>query len=99
VLRTPSTVNCLAGVSRATALELAKGLGIPTEETSLLPYDLATADEMFFTSTPYCIMPATKFNGLPVGDGQVGPVTKRLLGAWSELVGLDIVAQAEAQRG
>lgn len=43
-------------------------------------------------------MPATKFNGLPVGNGQVGPITKRLLSAWSELVGLDIVAQAEAQR-
>ena len=97
VLRTPSTVNCLAGVSRATALELASKLGIPTEETTLLPYDLATADEMFFTSTPYCIMPSTRFNNLPVGDGAVGPVTKRLLEAWSELVGMDIVAQAQAQ--
>lgn len=97
VLRTPTTVNCLAGVSRATALELARKLGIPTEETTLLPYDLATADEMFFTSTPYCIMPSTKFNNLQVGDGQVGPVTKRLLEAWSELVGMDIVAQARAQ--
>lgn len=97
VLRTPSTVNCLAGVSRATALDLARQLGIPTEETSLLPYDLATADEMFFTSTPYCIMPATKFNNLTVGDGKVGPITKRLLEAWSEMVGLDIVAQARAQ--
>jgi len=97
VLRTPSTVNCLAGVSRATALDLARQLGIPTEETSLLPYDLATADEMFFTSTPYCIMPSTRFNNLTVGDGKVGPITKRLLDAWSELVGLDIVAQARAQ--
>lgn len=97
VLKTPSTVNCLAGVSRATALELAQKLGIPTEETVLQPYDLATADEMFFTSTPYCIMPATKFNNLPIGDGKVGPVTKRLLTAWSELVGMDIVGQAQAQ--
>ncbi len=97
VLRTPTTVNCLAGISRAAALELAQQLGIPTQETVLQPYDLATADEMFFTSTPYCIMPSTKFNGHAVGDGQVGPVTKRLLAAWSELVGLDIVAQAEAQ--
>lgn len=97
VLKTPSTVNCLAGVSRATALELAQKLGIPTEETVLQPYDLATADEMFFTSTPYCIMPATKFNNLPIGDGRVGPVTKRLLTAWSELVGMDIVGQAQAQ--
>lgn len=97
VLKTPTTVNCLAGVSRATALELAQKLGIPTQETVLLPYDLATADEVFFTSTPYCIMPATKFNGLPVGDGKVGPVTRRLLEAWSELVGVDIVQQALAQ--
>ncbi len=97
VIRTPSSVNSLAGVSRATVLELAETLGIRAEETTLQPYDLATADEMFFTSTPYCIMPATKFNGLPVGDGTVGPITKRLLAAWSELVGLDIVAQATAQ--
>jgi branched-chain amino acid aminotransferase len=97
VLRTPTTINALAGISRATALELAQSLGIPTEETVLQPYDLATADEMFFTSTPYCIMPATRFNGFVVGDGKVGPITKRLLAAWSELVGLDIVAQAEAQ--
>jgi branched-chain amino acid aminotransferase len=97
VLKTPTTVNCLAGVSRATALELAKKLGIPTEETTLLPYDLATADEMFFTSTPYCIMPSTKFNNLAVGDGTVGPITRRLLDAWSDLVGMDIVGQARAQ--
>jgi len=97
VLKTPSTVNCLAGISRATVLELARKLGIPAEETVLQPYDLATADEMFFTSTPYCIMPATKFNTLPVGDGKVGPVTTRLLEAWSDLVGLDIAAQAQAQ--
>jgi branched-chain amino acid aminotransferase len=52
---------------------------------------------MFFTSTPYCIMPSTKFNNLPVGDGKVGPITKRLLAAWSELVGMDIVGQAQSQ--
>jgi branched-chain amino acid aminotransferase len=96
-LRTPATHNCLAGISRETVLELAAGLGIAAEETLLQPYDLYTADELFFTSTPYCIMPATKFNGLPVGDGRVGPVAQRLLGAWSELVGCDIVKQALSQ--
>ena len=78
-------------------LELATELGIPTVETHLQSYDLATADEVFFTSTPYCIMPATRFNGLTVGDGKVGPVTRRLLDAWSRRVGVDIVGQAEAQ--
>jgi branched-chain amino acid aminotransferase len=96
-LRTPSVDNCLAGISRDTVIGLARSLGIPVSECAIQPYDLATGDEVFFTSTPYCIMPATRFNGHVVGDGQVGPVTKRLLAAWSEHVGMDIVAQAESQ--
>jgi branched-chain amino acid aminotransferase len=98
-LLTPTTENCLAGISRQTVLELAAELGIPVRESRLQTYDFYTADECFFTSTPYCIMPATKFNGLPVADGQVGPITKRLLAAWSERVGVDIVAQAQRQPG
>ena len=97
VLKTPQARSALAGISRATVLELAAQLAIPIQVTDFQPYDIYTADEAFFTSTPYCIMPATKFNGLPVGDGQVGPVTKRLLQAWSELVGVDIIAQAQQQ--
>lgn len=94
ILKTPRTGNALAGISRETVLELATKLGIPALETDLQPYDLYTADELFFTSTPYCIMPATRFNGLPVGEGRVGPSTRRLLDAWSEMVGVDIVRQA-----
>jgi branched-chain amino acid aminotransferase len=94
---TPTTENCLAGVSRQTVLELAQAAGLPTRECRLQMYDLYSADEVFFTSTPYCIMPATQFNGLPVGDGQVGPVTKQLLQAWSDLAGVDIVGQAQRQ--
>lgn len=96
-LRTPTDENCLAGISRQTVLDLAAKLGLPHRATRLQPYDLYTADEVFFTSTPYCMMPATRFNGLPVGDGQVGSVTKQLLAAWSEQVGVDIVAQGEQQ--
>jgi branched-chain amino acid aminotransferase len=93
VLKTPITSNALAGISRQTVLELSRSLGLPLQECDIQPYDVYTADEAFFTSTPYCMMPATKFNGLPVGDGTVGPVTRQLLTAWSSLVGVDIVAQ------
>ncbi|MCP4173077.1 MAG: branched-chain amino acid aminotransferase [Fuerstiella sp.] len=96
-LRTPTTENSLAGISRQTVLELSGDLGIPVRESRLQMYDLYTADEVFFTSTPYCIMPATRFNGLPVSDGKVGPVTKQLLDAWSKRVGVDIVSQAQRQ--
>lgn len=97
VLKTPPTRNALAGISRATVLELAEQLRIPVQIVDFQPYDIYTADEAFFTSTPYCIMPATRFNGLSVGDGAVGPLTKALLQAWSALVGVDIVAQAQSQ--
>jgi branched-chain amino acid aminotransferase len=94
VLRTPTTRAALAGISRETVLELAAQLGIPTREEDLQPYHVTTADEAFFTSTPYCILPAVKFNGTPIGDGQPGPIYRKLLAAWSDLVGLDIAAQA-----
>lgn len=96
-LLTPTTRNALAGISRQTVLELAATLKLSCRESDLLPYDLYTADELLFTSTPYCIMPATRFNGLPVGEGRVGPITQQLLHAWSELVGIDIVQQASQQ--
>lgn len=96
-LRTPSTDNCLAGLSRQTVIDLAKELGLVVREMKLQMYDLYTADEVFFTSTPYCMMPATKFNGLPIGEGRVGAITQQLLATWSELVGMDIVAQAQRQ--
>lgn len=94
VLKTPPTWQSLAGVTRQTTLEIARAKGVPIEECPLQPYDVYTADEAFFTSTPYCVMPATRFNGLPVGDGCVGPITKTLLAGWSELAGYDIVDRA-----
>jgi branched-chain amino acid aminotransferase len=94
VLRTPTTHSALAGVSRQTVLELAASLGIPTVEEDVQLYDAVTADEAFFTSTPYCLLPATRINGVAVGDGVPGPIARRLLEAWSELVSVDIVKQA-----
>jgi len=93
-LYTPEPRNILRGVSRGFVIEIARELGIRVVETNLGAYDAETADEMFFTSTPYCIMPVTKINGLPVGNGKPGAVTKRLLKYWGEKVGVDIVAQA-----
>ena len=95
VLHTPSTHSVLAGVSRQTVMELASALGVRAVERDIQLYDVETADEAFFTSTPYCLLPATRINGVAIGDGVPGPISRRLLGAWSELVGVDIVTQAE----
>jgi branched-subunit amino acid aminotransferase/4-amino-4-deoxychorismate lyase len=89
----PTLVNTLPGISRATVIELAKQLDIPFEVRDIQVHSVINADEAFTSSTPYCLLPVTKINGLPIGDGQPGPVWRRLMTAWGELVGVDIVRQ------
>ena len=75
--------------------DLARELGIPIVEEDLQPYDVYTADEAFFTSTSPCVLPVTRVDRRPIGAGTPGPIARRLLATWSEIVGVDIVAQAE----
>ncbi|HTI51889.1 MAG TPA: aminotransferase class IV [Planctomycetaceae bacterium] len=89
----PTLVNTLPGISRATVIELARKLGIPFVERDIQVHSVMNADEAFTASTPYCVMPVTKINGVSIGDGRPGPVWRRLLAAWSELVGVDIERQ------
>ncbi len=96
VLLTPEPRNILRGVTRQTVMDLAGEIGVPVREANLEPYDVIVAQEAFFASTPFVIMPATTFNDRPVGDGRVGPIALRLLDAFSETVGIDIAAQAKA---
>ena len=94
VVRTPGDRAILAGVSRSMVMDLADQLGIPAVEEDLQPYDLYTADEAFFTSTPFSMLPVTEVDRRPIGDGRTGLITKQLMAAWSEAVGVDIVDQA-----
>jgi branched-chain amino acid aminotransferase len=95
VIRTPGDAGILQGVSRGAASAFARQIGIPVVEESLQPYDLYTADEAFFSSTFICVIPVTRADNRPVGDGKPGPVTQQLLAAWSEAVGLDVADQME----
>ena len=92
-LRTSRDSSVLQGVSRMTVMEIADTLGIPAVEDDIQPYDVYTADEAFFCSTPYCILPVGRVDNREIGDDVPGPITNQLLAAWSERVGLDIVDQ------
>ena len=94
-LFTPEPRNILRGVRRKYTMELAEKLGIEVIECNLNTYDAITADEAFFTSTAFTLMPCVKVNGGQLGDGQTGPVTKNIINAWNELAGLDFIAQAK----
>ena len=95
VIRTPTDYAALQGVSRGMAIDLTRQLNIPLVEEDLQPYDLYTADEAFWTTTSMCVMPMTQVDRRPIADGKPGPMSQRLLAAWSEAVGIDIVGQAQ----
>jgi branched-chain amino acid aminotransferase len=99
VLISPEPRNMLRGISRAYVIELAGRLGIPFKEVNLEPYDVMTADEAFYTCTPFCMVPATRFLGRPIGTGEIGPVYSRLLAAWNDSVGVNIPEQIEKWAG
>jgi branched-subunit amino acid aminotransferase/4-amino-4-deoxychorismate lyase len=99
-LITPPREKILPGISLAVLAELATAAGIAMVERDLRPADLAAADEVFLTSTSPCIQPVTSFNGQPIAAGKPGPMFAKLIAAWSQHVGVDVVAQAKtfAQR-
>jgi branched-subunit amino acid aminotransferase/4-amino-4-deoxychorismate lyase len=77
VLRTPER-GVLEGVTRLTAMEIAREAGWRVEMGDVPAASLHTADEIFLSSTAGGIMPITVLDGAPVGGGQVGPVTRRI---------------------
>ena len=74
-----SDAGLLEGVTRAFIFELGKEVGIEVREEVLTPKDLATADEMFITSTTRELSPVVNVDGRAVGSGKPGPVTRQLL--------------------
>ena len=94
LLITPEGRNILRGISRAYLMEeLAPQIGVKVVEKNIEPYDVYTADGAFMTGTPFCMMPVTRLNDLPIGNGHVGPVFRALLARWSSNTGVDIERQ------
>ena len=69
----------LEGITRQTALDLCAELGVAASARPVDTDAVRAADEIFITSTAGGIMPVTRVDDAPVGDGKPGPVTGRLL--------------------
>lgn len=77
-LVTPSE-GVLEGITRRTVIEVAGTLGIPVEVRALPAAELRSADEAFLSSSGGGVLPVTRVDGQPVGSGEPGAVTRRLL--------------------
>ena len=102
----PPREKILPGVSVATLEELCPDLGVPFVTQDITVKDVMEADEAYLSSTSPCLLPVRSLNGIPIGrrvhgDSSEdeafipGPVFQAAIAAWSRLVGLDIVAQAQ----
>ena len=97
VIFTPEDRNILRGISMNTVInDLAPALNLKIIKKNIEPFDVYEADEVFLASTPFCILPAVKLNGLKIGNGKPGKITRKLLKTWSDLVEVDIVKQIKS---
>ncbi len=93
VIITPEGRNILRGISRDYIIAMAKRKHILVIEKNIEPYDVNTADEAFMTGTPFCLLPVTHLNSLPIGNGKRGKVFDFLLRTWGKEVKVNIENQ------
>lgn len=77
VLSTPDS-GVLEGVTRRSVMEIAAGLNVAVRQRPVPAAELAAADEVFASSSGGGVLPVTKVDSKPVGDGRPGPTTLRI---------------------
>ncbi len=74
----PISAGILDGITRRSIIEFAPDLGLKVVEKDIDRGELYTADELFFVGTAAEVTPILKVDGRQIGDGKVGPVSKKL---------------------
>ena len=74
----PESPQILGGCTRAAILQIASDLQIQSEERTFTIGEALTAREAFNSSSSSYLRPVLSLNGTAIGDGTIGPVTRRL---------------------
>ena len=86
VIYTPSSsFSILPGITRHSAITLARDLGFKVEQRAIPREFLYMADEIFFTGTAAEITPIRSVDHIPVGSGERGPITRKMQKAFFAL--------------
>jgi branched-chain amino acid aminotransferase len=86
VVTPPVSAGALPGITRQTIMTLAAEDGLAAREQDLARSDLYLADECFLTGTSAGVVPVLSVDGRPVGAGERGPVTARLIERLSDVM-------------
>ncbi|MDP6564650.1 MAG: branched-chain-amino-acid transaminase [Alphaproteobacteria bacterium] len=82
----PVTAGILESITRGTLLLLADDLGLEASERDVGRTELYLAEEAFYCGTGQEITPILSVDQKPLGDGQPGPITRRLQAAYDGVV-------------
>jgi len=74
----PVTDDILEGITRDALLRLAGDLGVRVQQRPIDRTELFIADEVFFCGTGAQVAPCVMVDGRTVGDGKIGPISKRI---------------------
>lgn len=85
----PSSAGILEGITRNCVMELAKARGIEVKEMLFNKMEIYNADECFLTGTAAELIPAIKYDGRIIGNGQPGKMTKMLIKDYREQTKFD----------
>jgi branched-chain amino acid aminotransferase len=76
------TSGVLESITRDALLIMAKDLGIPVEERSVDRTEFYVGDEAFVCGTAAEVTPLVELDHYPIGDGEIGPITRKLRAAY-----------------
>jgi branched-chain amino acid aminotransferase len=83
----PISSDILESITRATLIDaVCPDLRLEVVEREIDRTELYVADEAFFCGSGYEITPIVSIDRFPLGDGTVGPITRRLLTAYMNVV-------------
>ncbi|WP_420557419.1 D-amino acid aminotransferase [Roseovarius sp.] len=77
---------CMNGITRQKVIDLCRENDIPVFERNYSLVDTYGADEAFLTGTFGAQTPVSEIDGRPIGDGEAGPVTRRIQGLYKDLI-------------
>ncbi len=84
LLTPPPEAGILRGVTRGVVMQLARNHGIEVREEIIELSRLYQSDECFLTGTAAEVIPVTKIDSKPIGNGGVGPMTRKLMTSFYE---------------
>ncbi len=89
----PRRNNILWGISLTVLTEILEEMHIQFIEGDIQTYDVINSDEAWIPTTPYCLGPVVKINGVEIGSGKPGPMWRTILDRWSKIVNKDVYAE------